>query len=63
MSAQGPLVFGFGAWGLIINSTDLGARYGKKESAEDTPRQGDEDHDEGGNSVGGEYAREPWNIA
>ena len=44
----------------MIN-TDLGAQDGKKESAEDTPRQGDEDHDEGGDSVGGEYSREPWN--
>ena len=42
-------------------NTDLGARDGKKKCAEDTARQGDEDHDEGVDSVGREYSREPLN--
>ena len=40
---------------------DLGSCDGKKEGAEDTACQRDEDHDEGRDSVGGQYSREPFN--
>ena len=42
---------------IMMVNIDFGSCDGKQESAEDTACQRDEDHDEGRDSVGGQYSR------